>query len=957
MLRFKLFFGVFLLALLSVLSFPQTVIKVDPKGRGDFASLKDAIEACPPGSTIEIATGVYYQTEPLLVTKPLRLVGEGAEATIIVGDQGEFLLKIETSGPFYMEGISFKYDGSGPADVVVVDADELKVVSCSFSGAVQAPSRLSWAGLMIKGNTRGVVESCVATENTGEGITIGENAAIEVRSCTCSDNTGVGIAFIGFAEGIAENNICERNGQAGICVGEQASPEVRNNQFLNNKAGVWVFQNASPTLANNVFQNNEIGIFYWLGAPSGISSGNRCDGNSVGILVAGTADPELVGNICVENEVAGIVFSESSLGSARENRCESNGIGILISDEAQPDLEGNICSENTRSGIVYVEQAGGSAVGNICEGNGRYGIEVRGQAQPTLERNTCTANSNSGIAFLEKSSGTVSGNTCNQNGADIDDVETLPALVLACLGVGHGIFVSDQATPLLRDGECKRNAYSGLFVSGDAKITVENAVFAENVGPGVMVLETGSVTLMSCVVSKNGGCGIEGYEESDIDIISCEVSENIHDGISFSGATLSVAGSRVWGNTLSGCYLKGSCKVTIEESVVFRNVHGVEAADSADVSISASMLKQNRYTGAVFRNLAMSRVEFTTLEQNFIGLLVQTASQVLLSNCLVANNGSGIAVEDEGRTVLERTKIQENTGYAVLLLGNASLALDRTTFSGNGLNDVLLGDDIYGLHAGELSVEIKAHGAQLRMPNSPSETVRQAVDAIVEVWPYGYDEETGNYWEFAANGVVACPGIVITVAHVFYGEDTTNPEIWLRLTALEVVDADKQLPILTLDDMKLGATGHGPHPAALDHSRDVAVLYPKGDIPMDCLTVSPSLTYGSLVWAVGYVGYMGTGEIWRFIPGFVSIPSREYIVLSLEAWLKNGKQRTFLPDVFIRVSEGASTAQGMSGSPVLTPSGELVGILMRGVLMGGLGAARATDLPKLKPLESSGQGG
>jgi len=468
---------------------------------------------------------------------------------------------------------------------------------------------------------------------------------------------------------------------------------------------------------------------------------------------------------------------------------------------------------------------------------------------------------------------------------------------------------------------------------GTSTVWIESSVLKENYSYGILISQTPSVTLVACIISGNKGTGVQVLGESTVLVRECEVNENSEDGIFLEdGAAVEIRNSRIERNLLSGLYLNGTSKVLVSASYIADNIHGVEVTDSAQISLTECILHHNRYTGVDLDSSAKAELHSSNISGNLLGLRARGSSRATLKSSTVEENGSGIAVEDVGYVSLNGTTFRKNNYYAVLLLGDACLSLQGTIFEDNGINDVLLGTEPYGLQSDEpLNIEIQAQGVTFTIPDTPPVDVQGIVDAIVEIWPSGFDEITGRYWEFAANGVILSSGVVITVAHVFYGENTNNPDVWLKLTSLEVVDADLQEPILAMEDFKLGLTEHGPHPAAMDHERDVAALYLKDPEKISArgLRVAEATAYGEPVWAVGYVGYLGTGEIWRFIPGVVSIPSRAFINVWTALWMAKEVCR-FIPDVWIIPTASKAIVAGMSGSPVVNSEGEVLGVIMFG---------------------------
>jgi len=980
------------------------VFRIDPAGTGDYSSLKEAIAHVPTGATITLAPGTYIQTEPLLITKSVRLIGEDMETTVIVGTQGECVLKASVTGTLYLEGIGFRYEGEGPADVVVVRAQEMEIISCSFTGAIGNSSRMSWAGLMIVGETEGVVRHCLANNNRGEGITVGEAAAVTVEACTCSDNSGCGIAYIGSAEGLIRENFCENNGQAGIAVGEQASPQVSSNLCSGNNYGIWVIQLATPTLVDNTCEANKAGILYGSGSPSGSARGNWCQNNEIGILAGGNAFPTLEkntcsgntstgigfsqestgvgrenrctgnlygivllgstipvleGNICSENERSGILFGGQSAGKARANRCETNGVnGIEVKQNACPLLTENICSKNNGSGLAYYDQSSGSGIHNICEANAEYGIEVNGEATPTLKDNTCVGNSESGIGYHENAAGIAESNLCRNNGVEIGNTlfERLGADIAASFGEGHGIFVGGQAGPVLKGNTCVENNYAGIGVSGSACPQVEGSVLGENALFGVFATQTASLTLFDCTISGNEAAGIHVSRTARLLVANCRVTANQGDGIlATDSAHVEIWDSTIADNLLTGLLLEDSAVVTGHHSTVCRNMQGVEAFDSSSISLAGCIVEHNRYTAVDLSGSAKAEITVTALAYNFLGLRSRERSRAILDGATLANNSSGTAIEDETHVKLKEVVVGGNTRYAILMLGNSLLTMNDVSLIDNGINDVLLGNHPYGFQRGEaITAEVQAQDAGIEIPDELPEAVQLAVDAIVEVWPSGYDEITGEYWEFAANGVVLSSGSIVTVAHVFYGEDVSNPDVWLKLSSLEIVDADEQIPVLRLEDLKLGATAHGPHPAAMDHERDIAALYPKDPTPVTARGLLPaeSVAYGEPLWVIGYVGFLGTGEIWRYIPSVLSIPPRDVRETWVELQIKGLIPRS-IPKIWLIRVDSNTPVPGMSGSPVVNERGEVAGVVTFGPddpqLFGPVvGAASVLELPELE---------
>jgi parallel beta-helix repeat protein len=374
------------------------VIRLEADGSGDFPTLEEAVRRAPEGITLHLGPGTYRLAEPLDVRQSLRLVGAGMDQTEIVSEAEAYTVGINGADFFAAEDITFRHQGREVADVVVVQNAEIELARCRFTGAVYAEGEMDRAGLLLGGETSGVVRDCEAIENGNVGILVHDQAQPTLEHNLCKFNEGAGITYFDNAAGIARRNECSRNELTGIYVGGQAQ----------------------PTLEENVCTGNEeSGIAYFEDA-SGVALRNECSRNeSAGIYVDDQAQPTLEENVCNNNGGSGIVYFEDAGGVARQNKVANNQMsGIYVGGRAQPTLEDNICTDNEDVGISYWENAGGLARENECSRNWS-GIGANNQAQPVLEKNVCTDNEAYGIVFLENSGGVTRQNEASGNGVGI----------------------------------------------------------------------------------------------------------------------------------------------------------------------------------------------------------------------------------------------------------------------------------------------------------------------------------------------------------------------------------------------------------------------------------------------------------------------------------------------------------------------------------------------------------
>jgi parallel beta-helix repeat protein len=497
---------------------PPGALVVAPDGSGNLHSLEEAVQQARPGAVIYLKAGIHRLKHPLVIDKPLTLIGEGMETTRIVCDGEGCVVEFSGDGLFSARDLAFVHEGTKWGDAVRANKGEVQFYRCLFTGGVwdEANQRGS-SGLWLYGTARGDVRECVASGNEGTGIQVSGEAQPTLEGNTCRENKLCGIAYFGSASGTARNNLCTANGLEGIGVIEQAQPTLEGNTCQENKGngiayfgsasgtarnnlctanefhGIQVSNQAQPTLEGNTCRENKQNGIGYFGSASGTARNNLCTANGLhGIGVNEQAQPALEGNTCQENKGNGIGYFGSASGTARNNLCTANKFhGIGVHEQAQPTLEGNTCRENKEAGIAYFGSASGTARNNLCTANGLHGIGVIEQAQPTLEGNTCRENKQSGIAYFGSASGTARNNLCTANGL-------------------HGIEVHEQAQPTLEGNTCRENKEAGIAYFGNAGGVARNNECIGNGEDGIYVDST------ACPMLRDNRCrGNKGKKVND----------------------------------------------------------------------------------------------------------------------------------------------------------------------------------------------------------------------------------------------------------------------------------------------------------------------------------------------------------------------------------------------------------------------------------------------------------
>ncbi|MCK4477126.1 right-handed parallel beta-helix repeat-containing protein [Candidatus Bathyarchaeota archaeon] len=243
----------FLLIILSLKVENQSV-KAEPDNitvPNNYPTIQEAINAANPGDTINVRVGTYY--EHLNVNKPLTLIGESRESTII--------------------------DGSGE-DRAIVEVTASNVVISRFT--VQNCSRAagtSYAGIKVSGYACNITYNFVTkskigifvtskgsriaynvVENNGQGIVLYSSSEVTVEANNVSANT-VGISLaLSFNNRIMGNRALNSyTGGHGITISSNSfNNTIRANELMDNYHGMWLSSSSNNSVLENTIANNKL---------------------------------------------------------------------------------------------------------------------------------------------------------------------------------------------------------------------------------------------------------------------------------------------------------------------------------------------------------------------------------------------------------------------------------------------------------------------------------------------------------------------------------------------------------------------------------------------------------------------------------------------------------------------------------------------------------------------------
>jgi parallel beta-helix repeat protein len=291
-----------------------------------------AVDQADPYDTIEVKNGTLH--ENVKINKPINLVGESKETTIIDGSGfgDTFLINgnnVNISG-FTIIGSGLLADDAG---IEIENARNCSIVNNIITDHVNGILLDSSLNITIENNT---LNSCgiflkgerLEHWNTHE---IDENNTVNGKSIIYRTNVVGGEVSINAGQVIIANcsNITiqsqnlKRAG-TGLIVGYSNYNLITNNTSeLNSNQGIYLKYSEFNRVMNNVFINNDrFGIGLYNSSNNFITE-NNCSFNTNGIYLISSSNSFIANNICNNNE-NGVFIKTSFNNTVKDNTCSDN---------------------------------------------------------------------------------------------------------------------------------------------------------------------------------------------------------------------------------------------------------------------------------------------------------------------------------------------------------------------------------------------------------------------------------------------------------------------------------------------------------------------------------------------------------------------------------------------------------------------------------------------------------
>ena len=220
-------------------------------GKGNFASIQEAINAASSNDTIFVNNGTYF--ENIKITKSIKLIGEDKNTTII--------------------------SGNGSGDVIYVLADNVKINGFTIKNGGSTLHGEVGAGIDIRSNYS-TISNCNISSNKNYGVYLGGTIGGNIKDAAIQFNTFFKNAYgIYTTNNVKTNNISSNifthNTEYGMFLTSQSDDNlVSDNLFTENNYAIRIKSSEQNTVIKNLITNNLKGLYFCCGAINNIAYNN-----------------------------------------------------------------------------------------------------------------------------------------------------------------------------------------------------------------------------------------------------------------------------------------------------------------------------------------------------------------------------------------------------------------------------------------------------------------------------------------------------------------------------------------------------------------------------------------------------------------------------------------------------------------------------------------------------------
>ena len=602
-------------------------------GPGNYSVIQTAMDDANPGDTVFVYSGIYH--EQLVFRKPLKLMGEDRDTTII--------------------------NGSFIGDVINITVEWASITGFSI---VSARFSLGSSGIELWFANHTNISNNIITQ-CYDGIAMWYSNFTTFENNIVHNTSDAIFLKHSYNNTIANNNASHND--LGIYVSMFSSwNKIINNSATHNYEGIHIeFSRHNYISGNSVYSNNQYGFFIVASDDNMVV--NNTLGDSEGLYMGGTLRNYVANNNggyfysqysnwntiyrnnFSSNRGNNMMIAESQWNVISENNVSSSeiGAGISLSYSHNNTVHHNLASWNGYHGIVLVGLHN-NVHDNTIVGNQDHGISISGDLN-RIENNVISFNTNSGVYSYRSHNNTISTNTISNNDAGIT-IER---------GVHHTLTMNSMTSNgivLLGDERRQWNSHS---IGTSNMVNGKPVYYWKNRTSGTVPPTAGQVILANCSgvsvrnqILVDSTIGIQLGFSSGITIAENSPSHHSRDGaavwysnfITFNGNDVS--------NNSYGVSSHFSNNIAIVDNDISYNVNGIYNEESEDLTIADNRVIYNGM--GIYLESSIGIIARNNITNNDNGVYLKSSAP-----CFVYHNNFSHNLQQAGDTSVN----QWDNGY------------------------------------------------------------------------------------------------------------------------------------------------------------------------------------------------------------------------------------------------------------------------------------------------------
>ena len=245
---------------------------VGGSGSGNYSKIQDAIENATTGDTIFVFNGTY--SEHLTIDKPIDVVGENKNDTVIAGDEQKNVVYLSGSW-IYITGFTVQNSNSD---------------WCS-------------AGIDVYSN-HNIISGNIISNNNGYGIGVWEKSYNDISNNIITDNKDGIIFWYSSINNLISDNVIKNNEVSGITLsGGSNGNAISYNIIENNSFGIYFQGNYDISVNSHPFRNiiskntiteNKYGVYLVIASKENMICNNNITYNEQGIFIGISCNSNII---------------------------------------------------------------------------------------------------------------------------------------------------------------------------------------------------------------------------------------------------------------------------------------------------------------------------------------------------------------------------------------------------------------------------------------------------------------------------------------------------------------------------------------------------------------------------------------------------------------------------------------------------------------------------------------